>query len=197
MREVELKSVVPELESARRRMERSGATLSFAGRLEDRRYDTPERALAARDHVLRLRVYRAAGGITAALDWKGPTRIEDGYKVREELSTPVGEPDTLARILEHTGYVVTMEIDREIWQYDTGAAIVRFERYPRMDDLVEVEGAPAAIESAIGALALPRDGFSAERLPAFARRYESRTGQRAALSDAALDGRGAYDVDDA
>ena len=43
-----------------------------------------------------------------------------------------------------------MQIDREIWQYDIGGAVVRFERYPRMDDLVEVEGHPAAIEKALG-----------------------------------------------
>ncbi|HKO14981.1 MAG TPA: class IV adenylate cyclase [Gemmatimonadaceae bacterium] len=197
MREVELKSVVPDLDAARRRMEQSGATLTRAGRMEDRRYDTPERTLAARDHVLRLRVYRESGRTSASLDWKGSTRIDAGYKVREELNTMIGDPDALGRILEQLAYVVTMEIDREIWQYDASGTIVRFERYPRMDDLVEVEGEPAGIEAAIGVLALPRDGFSPERLPAFARRYETRTGQHAALSDAALDGRRIYHVDDA
>ena len=67
-------------------------------------------------------------------------------------------------------------------------AVVRFEIYPRMDSLVEVEGPPTAIESAIATLGLPREGFTAERLPAFVSRFEMRTGERAALSEAELRG---------
>jgi hypothetical protein len=103
----------------------------------------------------------------------------------------------LATILDRLGLVVTMRIDRDIWQYELRHAIVRFERYPRMDDLVEVEGSPAAIEAAIGALGLPRESFTTERLPDFARRFEARTGQIAALSDAELAGTVRYDVDNA
>lgn len=196
MREVELKAVVEDLDGARRRLEEAGATLHFAGHLADRRFDTVERSLAARDHVLRLRVYRSEAQGSATLDWKGPTQYESGYKVREELNTPVGDPEALARILEHTGYVITMEIDREIWQYDLAGTTVRFERYPRMDDLVEVEGEPSGIEAAIRTLRLSRDSFTSDRLPAFAQRYESRTGERAILSHAALEGR-VYDVENA
>jgi hypothetical protein len=101
------------------------------------------------------------------------------------------------RIFGELGYVVTMAIDREIRQYELHGATVRFERYPRMDDLVEVEGAPAAIEAAIAALGLPRDAFTSERLPDFVRRFEARTGQHAALSDAELTGAIRYDVSNA
>ncbi len=188
MIEVELKSVVPDLAAAREAIERSGAQLVFAGRLEDRRYDTADRALTKRDHVLRLRVYRDAAGARAVLDWKGPTVVENGYKRREELSTPAPDADTLIQMLDRLGYTVTMEIDRDVWQYQLDGATVRFERYPRLDDLVEVEGAPEAIERAIERLALPRDGFTSERLPDFVQRYEWRTGTRAALSDRELAG---------
>jgi len=92
---------------------------------------------------------------------------------------------------------VTMQIDREIWQYELHDAVVRFERYPRMDDLVEVEGTPRTIEEAIAALGLPRDSFTTERLPAFVQRYQSRTGSSAALSDAELRGGVRYDVSNA
>jgi hypothetical protein len=93
--------------------------------------------------------------------------------------------------------VVTIAIDREIAQYDLGGAMVRFERYPRMDDLVEVEGTPEQIERAIAALGLPRAGFTSERLPDFVRRYEERTGASAALSDAELRGDVHYDASNA
>lgn len=194
MLEVELKSVVDDVARRRAEVERAGATLTYAGRLEDRRYDTADHALAARDEVLRTRMYRAGSSERAELDWKGPTERKDGYKVREELDVHVVEPAALAAILERLGYVVTIAIDREIAQYELDGAMVRFEHYPRMDDLVEVEGTPQQIERAIAALGLPRDGFTADRLPDFVRRYESRTGTTAALSDAELRGDVHYDA---
>lgn len=198
MREVELKAAVPDLAAARAAAERAGARLAYEGRLEDRRYDDAGRSLAGRDNVLRLRLYRGAGvPASAALDWKGPTSYSDGYKMREELSSRVADPDALAVILLQLGFVVTREIDREIAQYDLHGAVVRFECYPRMDVLVEVEGAPDAIERAIVAIGLPRALFTSERLPAFVARYEARTGERAALCDRELAGDFRYSVADA
>ena len=197
MLEVELKSVVDDVPRRRAAIESAGALLAWEGHLADSRWDTPEQSLAARDHVLRVRVYRNGDDVRAELDWKGPTRRDDGYKVREELDVHIGEPDVLAAMLERLGYVVTIVIDREIAQYDLGGTMIRFERYPRMDDLVEVEGAPPQIERAIAALGLPRGGFTAERLPDFVRRFEARTGTAAALSDAELRGDVHYDATNA
>lgn len=194
--EVELKSVVNDVDGARRQIEAAGACATFAGRLEDRRYDTVDGRLAAGGHLLRLRVYHDATGSRASLEWKGPTRDENGYKVRDEITANTSSAAELATILERLGYGVTGEIDREIAQYVLGAATIRFERYPRMDSLVEVEGPPPAIEQAIAALGLAREGFTAERLATFIARFERRTGLRAAISarqaagvtDGALDG---------
>jgi predicted adenylyl cyclase CyaB len=193
MLEVELKSVVDDVERRRANVERAGATVVYAGRLEDRRWDTPDRALLAKDHVLRVRTYRSDAGVRAELNWKGPTRREGGYKLRDELETKVGDPDALGEILTALGYEVSIAIDREIVQYDLEGTMIRFERYPRMDDLVEVEGEPVDIERAIAALGLPRDGFNTDRLPDFVKRYEERTGARAQISDADLTGESPFD----
>ncbi len=197
MREVELKSVVDDVPSRRALVEGAGGRLVFDGRLEDKRFDSPTRALAGMDHVLRVRIYRDDTGVRGSLDWKGPTGYEDGYKVRDEISTAVGDPDSLGAVLERLGYVVTREIDRDIAQYTLGDAVVRFERYPRMDALVEVEGQPEAIELAIAVLALPRHGFTSERLPEFAARFALRTGVRPALCDEELAGIYRFSADDA
>jgi adenylate cyclase class IV len=189
--------VVDDVDRCRAAVERAGATLVFAGRLEDRRWDTPDRAMLARDHVLRVRVYRGGGHSRAELDWKGPTRRDGTYKLREELGTSVSDPDALEQILAQLGYEVSIAIDRVIVQYDLGGTMIRFEHYPRMDDLVEVEGTPEQIEQAIGVLGLARDGFTTDRLPDFVRRYETRTGGRAAISDAELAGDGSFDVSNA
>jgi adenylate cyclase class IV len=198
MREVELKGVVADADVARAALRAAGAELAYEGRLEDRRYDTPDRALAARDHVLRLRVYREQGAESRAmLDFKGPTGYADGYKVREEHSVEVGDSAELARMLALLGYEVTREIDREIAQYRVAGATVRFERYPRMDVLVEVEGEPDAIERAIRAMRLERAAFTTGRLPDFVRAYEARTGERAAICDRELTGDYRYSANDA
>lgn len=197
MREVELKSVAANPEQLVALLLAAGATPTFTGKLTDRRFDTTDRSLSARDLVLRLRIYDGASGVRAGLDWKGPTGYEDGYKVREEVTTDVADPVSMARVLGEMGYEVTREIDREIAQYLLFGAVVRVEYYPRMDVLVEVEGAPEAIEAAIAATGLPRDGFSTERLPDFVRKFEARTGERAAICARELGGDYRYSSTDA
>jgi len=197
MREVELKAVVDSMPTRIANIERAGGRLVFRGRLEDCRYDTADRQLRLRDDVLRLRVYRDDRGARAELGWKGPTRYEDGYKVRDETCAQSPDADALRDILERLGFVVTREIDREITQYELDGATVRFERYPRMDDLVEVEGEPHTIERAIAAIGLPRQAFTSERLFEFVRRWQERTGESPALCDRELSGEHPYALEDA
>jgi len=183
MREVELKAVVDDLALRRRRVEEAGGSLSFEGRIVDRRYDYASGDLSRRDEVLRVRRYENAEGSRVFLDWKGPTEIRDVYKVREEITTPIEDFGSFARILERLGFQLVGEIDRIIAQYQVGGATVRFETYPRMDVLVEVEGSPETIEAAIEVIGMPRGVFSSDRLAAFVERFERRTGVRAATSD--------------
>jgi adenylate cyclase class IV len=184
MNEIELKAVVDDLALRRAAVERAGGTLEMEGRLEDRRYDVPDGALGARDHVLRVRVFRDAAGEHTSLEWKGPASRSDGYRHREEIGTSVSDARALTSILDHLGYVITRAIDRDIAQYRLKGAVVRFERYPSMDDLVEVEGEPAAIERAVKAIGIPRETYMSDSLPEFVERYEHRTGRRAAISEA-------------
>ena len=142
MREVELKAVVDDVERRRKLLEGAGATLSFEGRLRDQRFDVDSRVLAGRDEVLRVRRYESRSGTQTYLDWKGPTEVEDVYKVREETSTMVDDYIALTGILSKIGFVITREIDRQVTQYELDGATIRFEIYPRMDTLVEVEGEP-------------------------------------------------------
>ncbi len=197
MREVELKSVVPDLADARRRVEEAGGMLTFEGSLFDLRYGDAAGSLATNDHVVRLRVYERDGRREGFLDWKGPTRYEGGYKVREELSTRIEDPAAMAGILENLGLKVIRDIERRVAQYTLRGAVVRFEEYPRMDTLVEIEGAPEAIETAIELTGLSRSGFTAERLPDFTARFEARTGEKAALSARELAGEYGFRPEDA
>lgn len=188
MREVELKAIVDDLAGTRKLLEKAGATLSFEGKLSDRRYDVESQELAGRDEVLRIRRYEAPGSSKTYLDWKGPTETQDVYKIREEVSTLVEDFDSLAQVFARLGFIVTMEVDREIAQYELGGATVRFETYPRMDVLVEVEGEPDSIEQAIEALGMARGQFNSDRLRDFVARFEQRTGVRAAVCHREMEG---------
>lgn len=188
MREVELKSVCDDLTGTRKRLEQAGAKLAFEGKLSDRRYDVESREITERDEVLRVRRYEAQASSKTYLDWKGPTETQDVYKIREEISTQVEDFESLEQILARLGFVIAMEIDREIAQYELGGATIRFETYPRMDVLVEVEGQPDSIEQAIEALGMSRGRFNSDRLANFVARFEQRTGVRAAICQRELDG---------
>jgi len=192
MLEVELKAVVADLAATRKRIEKAGARLTYEGRLVDRRYDMESRELADHDEVLRVRRYESGGSAKTYLDWKGRTETQGPYKMREEISTLVDDFAATELILDKVGFIVTMEIDREIAQYELGSAMIRFETYPRMDVLVEVEGTPEAIEQAIEALGMARGEFTSERLPTFVSRFEKRTGVRAAICDRELTGDSQY-----
>lgn len=188
--ELELKTVVHEPAALRGRLLAAGATLTFRGVMEDRRYDR-DGALLARDEVLRIRRFIQADGTSRAeLTWKGRTRRSaDGYKLREELSCQVAAgAEAVGSIIEALGYRVSQAIDRYVELYELGGAVLRVEWYPRMDVLLEVEGPPQAIEAAVAATGLPRDGFTAEMLMDFVQRYDARGGKRAALTLAELAG---------
>jgi predicted adenylyl cyclase CyaB len=187
MREVELKAVVDDVAERRERIERAGAKLVFEGKISDRRYDFASGDLSSRDEVLRTRSYVSKTSTKTFLDWKGPTELRDVYKVREEVSTAIDDVVALDVLLQKVGLEVVAEIDRDIAQYELGGATIRFEIYPRMDALVEVEGEPDAIEAAIEATGIPRGTFSNRRLADFVTDFEHRTGVQAATCDRALE----------
>jgi adenylate cyclase class IV len=185
--EVELKAVLSDPVTVRTRLLAVGAAVRFRGVMSDRRYDRSGE-LAARFEVLRLRTFHHPGGrADAVLGWKGPMRRSpDGYKEREEIELAVGDGgDAPAAFLAALGYTVVHAIDRWVEVLELAGAIVRLESYPRMDDLVEVEGEPDAIERAVAVLGLPRAEFTADSLAEFVRRYEARTGETAVLASSA------------
>jgi adenylate cyclase class IV len=182
--ELELKAVVSDPAALRTRLIDAGAIPGFRGLMTDRRYDR-EGALLRRDEVLRLRSYGPdTGPGRSEITWKGPVRRSpEGYKQRRELTAEARPaPDGPEQILEALGYTVVHTIDRLVELWALGGATLRIEWYPRMDVLLEVEGSPEEIESAIRATGLPRSAFSAEALIEFVRRYEPRTGSTAALA---------------
>jgi len=167
----------------RARLLAAGARPGFSGLMLDRRFDR-DGVLLARDEVLRLRTYRDPNGAeTNWIGWKGPTGItREGYKERRELEYRLEGKTPPDALLEALGYRVSLRIDRRVEYFELERASVRLEWYPRMDVLMEVEGDPQGIETALTACGLPRSAYSAESLTAFADRYQQRTGRPARLA---------------
>jgi adenylate cyclase class IV len=181
--ELELKARVDDPAALERAIVDAGAELVFRGEMIDRRYDRRGK-LERRDEVLRLRVFCPDSGAPpfGVLGWKGPVSVRDGYKHREEYEVQVAQPEAARIILERLRYEVALRIDRTVAEYRLAGATVRIEWYPAMDVLVEIEGEPQAIESAVRATGLARERFLPAALPHFVRAYEERTGQTARLA---------------
>jgi adenylate cyclase class IV len=150
--ELELKAVIPDPDALRERLRASGGRERFRARMADRRFDRAGE-LVARGEVLRVRSAPSAGSAASP-----------------------------HAFLASLGYDVVHAIDRDVEVYDVGGATVRLERYPDMDPLLEVEGAPADIERAIRVTGIGRDAFTADSLADFVRRFEARTGRPAVLA---------------
>ena len=181
--EMELKMRVTDLAGLRRAIRAAGAQVEFQGRMSDRRYDRA-RELIGRDLVLRVRVYQpdGRGAAHAVLTWKGPASARRGYRHRSELECRVSDAETFRAVLERLRYRVILAIDRRVEVYRLGGVMLRLERFPGMDTLLEVEGAPAAMERVIKAIGVPRERFRSESLPYFTRAYRRRTGRPARLA---------------
>lgn len=182
-----MKAVVPDPDRVRARLLAAGARPGFAGRMTDVRYDR-NGELAARGEVLRLRLFRGAGGERALLGWKGPASITvEGWKQRRELEYPLGPGTDAAQALpEALGYLPVHLLERYVEYYHLERGEARLEWYPRMDTLIEIEGDSQGIDGIIGATGLPRSAFTPEPLAMFAGRFAGRTGVAPALTLAEL-----------
>ena len=187
--ELELKAVVTDPAGLRAALRAAGGVPRFRGLLRDRRLDR-DGILQARDQVLRVRRWiPVEGPERAEIAWKGATSVSpEGMKLREEIELEVQDGSAAARLFEALGYREAQAIDRYVEVFALGGVVVRLEWYPRMDVLVEIEGDVAGIEDAIRTLRLPRAQCLPEALPAFALRFEERTGRPAILAEADLAG---------
>lgn len=166
------------------RLEAAGWRLVFEGEMNDRILDTPDGRLRAADEILRVRRLAKDGQtLRAILTWKGPTRYENGFKVREEVETSATDPVAMTELFARLGFSVkAMAIDRNITVYEADSVHLRIEVYPGMDTLIELEGEPDAIENRIGDVGIPRSAWVPWQLQEFVERYESRTGEAARLA---------------
>jgi predicted adenylyl cyclase CyaB len=186
MIEIELKAVVDDVDARCAAVMRAGGRLVKEGRLRDLRFDDANGDITGRGEMLRVRTFVGSDRGEASLEWKGRATAHGDFKQREEIGTTAGDGGVLVDLLRRLGYRVILQIDRRITQYALEGATVRFERYPRMDDLVEVEGLPDAIERAVKVIGIPRSEYGSGSIHDFMKRYEQHSGQRAIVGEDGL-----------
>jgi len=148
--ETEVKLPVASLSELRERLRRLGARLTRERHFEDNvLFDDARGTLAAGEAVLRLR----RTPHESLLTYKGPRRVEDGIKVREERQSVVDEPEEVHAIFAALGYRVVFRYQkyREVWTHRSQEILV--DETP-VGPFLEIEGDPDGIRAVTADLGL-------------------------------------------
>jgi adenylate cyclase, class 2 len=144
--EVKLKMAGPE--AARAAVARLGARLKTPRHFEDNLlFDDPAGSLRAAGTILRLR--RVPEG--AILTYKGPRRLEEGLKSREERETGVADADAVQAILEGVGLRPVFRYQKYREAYDWRGKEIVVDETP-IGTFLEIEGDVEGIHAAAAAL---------------------------------------------
>lgn len=139
--ETEVKLRLPAASAGREALEAAGAALVAPRELEDNRlFDDAAGALRASGGVLRVRRLPRGGVLT----FKGPPRIVDGLKTRDEVETQIADPEALSLVLERLGFRPRFRYQkyRETWSL-LGQEVVVDET--PIGAFLEIEGDPEGI----------------------------------------------------
>ena len=98
------------------------------------RFDTPDEELGRTFRVLRLRKDREN-----RLTYKGPGRVQDEVRMREELEFTVGDFDIARAFLEALGYQVAVMYEKYRTTYEIDGVLVTLDEMP-YGSFAEIEG---------------------------------------------------------
>lgn len=130
--EIEVKFYLRHLEDIRKRLIAPGALLKTDRLLErNLRFDTPDRELAGKKHVLRLRQSKCA-----TLTFKRP---RGQMETREEFEVEIDDFEGGRKILEALGYKVTAVYEKYRETYQIDSIQVMLDELP-FGSFVEIEG---------------------------------------------------------
>lgn len=161
MPEIEVKILGMDPVTVVQRLDVLGATAVFSGIVKCVHFDR-EKELRGSGRLFRLRRWQAESGFSNKFEicFKGPKKVIEGCKVREELETTVADADLFERIMANLGFPTTMDNEKHRrsynWQLPSGEHVhFDIDEYPRVPAYMEIEGPNrAAIDEALAALEL-------------------------------------------
>ena len=134
-KELEVKFYMRDLQALKAKLEGLGA-VCVQERVHEinLRFDTPDEQLSRTSRVLRLRKDR-----DIHLTYKGPGRVQDGVRLREELEFTASDFDTAKTFLEALGYQVVVMYEKYRATYSIDGVLVTLDEMP-YGDFAEIEG---------------------------------------------------------
>lgn len=137
--EIEIKYYITDLAALEQRVKKLGAKLEHERVLETNlRFDTRDSELIQSYRVLRLRKDEKA-----RLTFKGPGRMDEGVKSREEIEFTVSDFDQAKAFLEALGYQVIMSYEKYRTTYALEGVEVTLDELP-YGNFAELEGPDVA-----------------------------------------------------
>lgn len=162
--EVEVKILGIDVEAVAKRLLEFGATPLFDGIVKCVHLDFKGVPIRETGALFRMRRWQAtpAGGqgevafpSKVEICYKGPKKVVEGCKVREEIETTVGDADYFLSMMKKLGLHITLDNEKRRRSYEMGQVHVDLDEYPRVSAYMEIEGPNrAAIDEAIVALRL-------------------------------------------
>lgn len=156
--EKEIKLRVEGASLARAALERIGARLVVPREFEDNLLLDDERGvLGAAGVVLRVRRTPRGGRLT----FKGPSRVVEGVKTREEIESEVQDPSALLLVLERLGFRRVFRYQKYRETYAWGGQEIVIDETP-IGSFFEIEGDVPGIHRAAAALGFQPSDFVTE-----------------------------------
>jgi adenylate cyclase class 2 len=153
--ETEIKIRVPSVEAAHEALARIGAQVTRARHIEDNLlFDFEGRVLRGRGHVLRLRETPSG----AVLTFKGPYRLDDGLKSREEIEAGSADGSALRAILNRLGFVPVFRYQKYREAFSWQGQEIDLDETP-IGTFLEIEGDGPGIHAAATALGFGPDDY--------------------------------------
>lgn len=155
--EREVKLAFASADAARAAVGTLGLTRLAGRRLQDDRLlDTRDQRLRAERSALRVRSEQGTSRIT----FKGPVQPAT-MKLREEIETSVGDPETMLRLLAALGFHPWFRYQKFREEYGNADVVVAIDETP-IGTFLEVEGTETGIEAVVQALGLTRADYIVE-----------------------------------
>ncbi len=135
MLEIEIKVRVPDIESVREKILKTGGIMSEKLTEHDTYYNAPHRDFGVTDEALRLRETKTRTTIT----YKGPKDTIMGSKIREEINLDIMDPVVFDTIITRLGFrpVAQVRKNREYYTYQDFT--ISLDQVQDLGEFVEIE----------------------------------------------------------
>ncbi|MBN1432137.1 MAG: class IV adenylate cyclase [Methanomicrobiaceae archaeon] len=135
MLEVEAKIKIDSINIIRTRLKEKGAVFAKKTLQTDTYYNSPLRDFAKTDEALRIRNEEGLSEIT----YKGPKMRNSVAKAREEYNVEVTDAESLAIILEKSGFTKSTTVSKTREEYDFMGAKIALDIVKGLGEFIEIE----------------------------------------------------------